>query len=202
MFPDRESQLSGLGEAFILSKLNSPFPPPTSPLPLDRWNLAARGSNHILRLHGVKDERDGLELRANTLESSESRRSSKCYSNGSVGGSFAGSPLRGEEPVEVNNTYFPSNRSKGPRHSEPIPVVIPTTRSSTHTSSRLLGSLARRTQSASSPTPSPSSFPPPILPSDEPRIDLILEFCPYGNLLQFARNHPERMDKKRWFDWS
>jgi len=214
LFPDRDSQLSGLGEAFILSKLTSPVTtsPSSPPIPLlerrkSNDELAERGAKHILRLWGVKDERDGLELPAKgLLERSDSRRSSKRYSEG-----YAGSPLRGEEVVD-SNKLFPtsSNRSKGPRHSEPIPVP---TRSSHASPSRLLSSLAppltsssaqrRRTQSANStPPPPPAVLPPPTPPSDEPRIDLILEFCPYGNLLQFARNQPERMDKKRWFDWS
>jgi serine/threonine protein kinase len=55
VLPDRDSQLAGLGEAFILSKLNAP--PPTSSL----RSFAPRGSRFVIDLYGVRDERDGVE---------------------------------------------------------------------------------------------------------------------------------------------
>jgi len=254
LFPDRESQLSGLGEAFILSKLNpTPNRSATTNI-VGSDNLVERGGQHILRLFGVKDERDGLELPLSTLERSDSRRSSKRFSGG--GSTFAGSPLRSttaevpsspESPnspsspttVGINNKVLPPGRpvTKGTKETTPSATAsVSPTRPSHITRKSLLPSLAPPLSSSSAqryksqhqsppqqpgltlaPSPVPSSvstqtFLPPLSttqtarivsqPPVEPRIDLILEFCPFGNALQFARNQPERMNRKRWFQWS
>lgn len=250
LFPDRESQLSGLGEAFILSKLNPPPPPP----PLQHPNrqttvthaanssdsLSERGGKHILRLFGVKDERDGLDVPlATSLERSDSRRSSKRISGGS---SFAGSPLRGnpydgspnspESPTSspFTNKILPDPERSSTTHTAKSPsspsasISVSPTRPPHITRKSLLPSLAPPLSSSSAqrykaqhqPQQSESNLAPSLIPSSqiplvpprstapvvEPRIDLILEFCPFGNALQFARNQPERMTRKRWFQWS
>ncbi|GAA5878170.1 hypothetical protein JCM8547_008362 [Rhodosporidiobolus lusitaniae] len=59
--PDRENQVSGLGEAFILAKLYAPLPPSSPSLAGERHEERPGGSKYILRLFGVRDERDGLE---------------------------------------------------------------------------------------------------------------------------------------------
>ncbi|GAA5824366.1 hypothetical protein JCM11251_000391 [Rhodosporidiobolus azoricus] len=58
LLPDRESQVGGLGEAFILAKLA-----PTAPSSSSRVEEAypARGAANVIRLYGVRDERDGVE---------------------------------------------------------------------------------------------------------------------------------------------
>ncbi|GAA5873088.1 hypothetical protein JCM16303_006935 [Sporobolomyces ruberrimus] len=239
LFPDRESQLSGLGEAFILSKLTTPVrstsTSTSSPPTLDRRNssdsLAERGSHHILKLYGVKDESDGLDAPLSTLERSESRRSLKRLSAGST---FAGSPLRGttnDSPSSPDSPTTPpapstANKVLPPRQSPKENKVVPSsspTRPPHSPRKSLLPSLAPPLSSSSAqryksqhqaqtpnspstlaPSPLPSSIttlPPPTI-TVEPRIDLILEFCPFGNLLQFARNQPERMNRKRFFQWA
>ncbi|GAA5914240.1 uncharacterized protein JCM6883_000785 [Sporobolomyces salmoneus] len=231
LFPDRESQLSGLGEAFILSKLN---PSSTRQAAVSSESLVERGGRHVLRLHGVKDERDGLELPLPLLERSESRRSSKRYSGGGGGGStIAGSPLRSttgndspSSPQSPGSPSFSTNPSRPgvKKRSESTtsttmtnPSLSPT-RSPHLTKKSLLPSLAppltsssaQRYNSQHQPSEKPTLAPSPLPPSTisiphaltEPRIDLILEFCPFGNALQFARNQPERMNRKRWFQWS
>lgn len=72
VLPDRESQLAGLGEAFILSKLASTGPAMTS---LDTFPSLSAGASHILRLHGVKDERDGVESTGPNYDSPSRRQS-------------------------------------------------------------------------------------------------------------------------------
>ncbi|GAA6017579.1 hypothetical protein JCM11491_005290 [Sporobolomyces phaffii] len=239
LFPDRESQLSGLGEAFILSKLTAPGRTPS----LERRNssdsLEERGRKHILKLHGVKDERDGLESpRSTTLDRSDSRRSTKRASGGAI--TFAGSPLRGtgvESPASPSSPTTPSppssNKIPPPGAANSATEVGRSPVRPHHVSRKsLLPSLAPPLASSSAqryksqhpspetpqkmtlaPSPFPSTSPPstrPISPASatstttavEPRIDLILEFCPFGNLLQFARNQPERMNRARWFQWS
>lgn len=54
IFPDRASQISGLGEAFILSRLAQ-----AQMATVGTFGQRAAGS--ILKLYGVKDERDGIE---------------------------------------------------------------------------------------------------------------------------------------------
>ncbi|GAA5965296.1 hypothetical protein JCM3765_007154 [Sporobolomyces pararoseus] len=245
LFPDRESQLSGLGEAFILSKLNPPLPPSNQPTPTSHnstssESLTERGGRHILRLFGVKDERDGLELPLPTsLERSDSRRSSKRISGGSA---FAGSPLRGNphdgspsspesptSPPSTNKVLPPPDRTSSVNPAKPpstpsASTSVSPTRPPHITRKSLLPSLApplssssaqrykaqhhpQQSESNLAPSPIPSTqipLAPPrsTAPPVEPRIDLILEFCPFGNALQFARNQPERMTRKRWFQWS
>lgn len=57
ILPDRSSQVLGLGEAFLLAKLATPFAPALR----GSKSYGERGAKHILRLYGVKDERDGVE---------------------------------------------------------------------------------------------------------------------------------------------
>lgn len=54
IFPDRASQISGLGEAFILSRL--------AQVQMDAvGSFGSKAAGCILKLYGVKDERDGIE---------------------------------------------------------------------------------------------------------------------------------------------
>ncbi|GAA5851640.1 hypothetical protein JCM3766R1_002014 [Sporobolomyces carnicolor] len=238
LFPDRESQLSGLGEAFILSKLTPGEGRPA----VTRETLVERGGAHILKLYGVKDERDGVEPPLPTLERSDSRRSSKRISGGSM---LAGSPLRSNtvdspsspsspvspasstSPSSPTNKVVPPGRSMLKKRSDSTATIAPILsppRPPHVTRKSLLPSLApplssssaqrynsqhpppeKTTTLALAAPPALSSNPvPPAVPRAplEPRIDLILEFCPFGNALQFARNQPERMTRKRWFQWS
>lgn len=164
--PDRDSQLAGLGEAFVLSRLASSSHP---------------GAAHILRLYGVKDERDGVE----EVECTPSRRSSY----GSAAGarrqaSFearvemvppVGSPsLEGAEgfgmPFEVVDPKL-ARVEKGPRHSEPA-----------------MGRRGLREDEGRS--------------SGEKRLVLLLEYCPFGHVLGFLRRFSERVGKRRWIQWA
>ncbi|ORY89601.1 kinase-like domain-containing protein [Leucosporidium creatinivorum] len=257
IFADRESQLAGLGEAFILSKLASAQVPP---FPLG--SLAERGSQFILRLYGVKDERDGVEM---VGEEDPVTRRKKAWEDASAGGglglgrpsnwasstdlrafsemaatsaaakiphrrslrrqhSFTPSdlsPLIGSPSVENGEEFFASfphgedplatphpqpqqlvelqqsSRKKGPRHSEPPPAplrsdffAVDDHRHSTTTSRLPSGSPPSTTK----PSPSP--------PDDSPRMILLLEYCPFGHALSFAKMYPERMGKRRWLEWA
>ncbi|GAA6064691.1 hypothetical protein JCM10212_002409 [Sporobolomyces blumeae] len=229
VFPDTESQLSGLGEAFILSKLTVPHaglpsPPLATPTregcePTTGEPIALRGTKHILKLYGVKDERDGIEAPAPlpSLTRSDSQKSNHSHRH-STGGSLVGSPLRGTTtshgtaPSLTDDSTAPSsNRSKGPRHSEPSPSrphssrlsLLPSLAPPLSSTKRRPSQESTTTRSTLAPSPVISDTPPGLgsLPQ-EPRIDLILEFCPFGNVLQFARAHPDRMNAKRWFGWA
>ncbi|GAA5971116.1 hypothetical protein JCM8115_003064 [Rhodotorula mucilaginosa] len=215
LFPDRDSQVSGLGEAFILAKLAGSA------------DQAEVGSSNIIRLYGVRDERDGFDPPA-PLPScmSTSSRSSLRLSYGS--GQTVPSPL-GRTSSDLDGTRHVAMREvtasagtaaaarrfgrKSARHSETV-LVDP---DAGHGKSKLsllshaldppLSSSRRRTVSMPQPTASPpaespgaSGLAPPF--SLTPRIDLLLEFCPFGHVLQFARAHPECLDKARWFDWA
>ncbi|GAA6040075.1 hypothetical protein JCM8097_004770 [Rhodosporidiobolus ruineniae] len=58
----------------------------------------------------------------------------------------------------------------------------------------------------SSPTTSrPStapSLPSASVESSSPRVDLLLEFCPFGQVLSFARASPELLGEERWLGWA
>lgn len=215
LLPDRDSQVSGLGEAFILAKLAGSA------------DQAEVGSSNIIRLYGVRDERDGFDPPA-PLPScmSTSSRSSLRLSYGS--GQTVPSPL-GRTSSDLDGTRHVAMREvtasagtaaaarrfgrKSARHSETV-LIDP---DAGHGKSKLsllshaldppLSSSRRRTVSMPQPTASPpaespsaSGLAPPF--SLTPRIDLLLKFCPFGNVLQFARAHPECLDKARWFDWA
>lgn len=86
--PDRESQLAGLGEAFILSKLNAPPQPSTS------RSFAARGSQFIIDLYGVRDERDGIESMGSVGSEDQTARRRKAWNEASSAASLGlGRPL-------------------------------------------------------------------------------------------------------------
>ncbi|GAA5936360.1 uncharacterized protein JCM15063_001865 [Sporobolomyces koalae] len=244
LFPDRESQLSGLGEAFIISKLVAPVrPSPPSPQSSSPYpqspsdDLGNRGSRHILQLYGVKDERDGLEAPARALARADSKKSTKRYSAGTT---LPKSPLRGEPGAPADprtglatvstaptaDRIHPAPEFSRKAHVSQGAVTTAPSRPANVARKSLLSSLApplsssssHRNKSQSEAGPSTSSVPglapSPILTTSsdptlnfpsaggEPRIDLVLEFCPFGNLLQFARNHPERMSRSLWFQWS
>ncbi|GAA5937088.1 hypothetical protein JCM3775_001951 [Rhodotorula graminis] len=259
--PDRESQVSGLGEAFILAKLAG----------AGRTSDDERregGSRFVLRLYGVRDERDGLEAPlalaavSQAGSASVSRRasasSSKRWSMGSMGS--AGSPRAAEgasgvPPSPLGRTFpdvtdrldvpllpserrrplslkldgetSPGARKKASRHSDLSQFGHGHSRLSllSHALEPPLSSSKRRitlsgTATANPGTPaSPASPPPsalapalPISPSSAPqlgpalapvpRIDILLEYCPRGHVLQFARCHPDLVDKARWIDWA
>ncbi|GAA6005899.1 hypothetical protein JCM10207_007267 [Rhodosporidiobolus poonsookiae] len=178
LLPDRESQLSGLGEAFILAKLHaSPSyststsstsstsaAPSAAAEDTDSSALAGSGSSSgarfIVRLHGVRDERDGVDLpdplpnppaqglsRHGSAGSGHSRRWSAGSGLG-VGAVGPQSPLRSEfggagaeedndeEPVTATRT----NRLRRPRHSAPLSLASTLSRSHNH--DRPVGSAA------------------------------------------------------------
>lgn len=248
IFPDRESQLAALGEAFILSKLSAQMPP----FPSD--SLAERGSQFILGLHGVKDERDGVEM---VGEEDYATRRKKAWEDASAAGglglgrpsnwtsstdlrvcsdmsaisaaaklphrrslrrqhSFTPSdlsPLLGSPSIDKGSEFFASfpqgspedpytphprpqqlvelqrsSRRKGPRHSEPSPAPP---------RPDLLAVEDHRQVPSSS-----TVKPPPLIPDDSPRMILLLEYCPLGHTLSFAKMYPERMGKRRWIEWA
>ncbi|GAA5955969.1 hypothetical protein JCM21900_002634 [Sporobolomyces salmonicolor] len=212
VFPDRESQVSGLGEAFILAKLTAPLQPsssagllasPTLASSDSADSLAQRGAKHILRLYGVRDERDGLEPPLPLLTRSDSRRSSKRHSGETLN---PPSPLH-REFAAAASPEEPQSASprKGPHHSEPLQ------RNSTSKLSLLaafeppLTSSKRRASLHGPPAPARTLAPSP-LPAPEPlhtpRIDLLLEYCPFGHVLQFARQHPQQLGRERWLTWA
>lgn len=215
LFPDRDSQVSGLGEAFILAKLAGSA------------DQAEVGSSDIIRLYGVRDERDGFDPPAPLPSSmSTSSRSSLRLSYGS--GQTVPSPL-GRTSSDLDGTRHAVMREvtssagtaaaarrfgrKSARNSDTVLVDA----DAGHGKSKLsllshaldppLSSSRRRTVSTPQPAASPPAEPPSVgglAPpfSLTPRIDLLLEFCPFGHVLQFARAHPECLDKARWFDWA
>lgn len=271
--PDRESQVSGLGEAFILAKLAGAAN--------GRGESMEGGSRFVLRLYGVRDERDGLEPPLALLSSggwsqagsvSVSRRasgaSSKRWSMGS-GASVGGSPRGGEgvggggggvPPSPLGRTFpdvtdrldaplsplspgerrrplslrldggspgeagASAARKKSARHSDMSLLGRSHSRLSllSHALEPPLASSKRRitlsgaqpasTASSTSGAPASPSSPglAPALPMSPPapvavpvpRIDLLLEYCPRGHILQFARCHPDLVDKARWVDWA
>ncbi|KWU41332.1 kinase-like protein [Rhodotorula sp. JG-1b] len=215
LFPDRDSQVSGLGEAFILAKLASSA------------EKAEVGSPNIIRLYGVRDERDGVDPPAPLPSSiSTSSRSSLRLSYGS--GQTVPSPL-GRTSSDLDGARHVAMREvtasagtaaaarrfgrKSARNSDTVLVDA----DAGHGKSKLsllshaldppLSSSRRRTVSTPQPAASPPVEPPSaggLAPpfSLTPRIDLLLEYCPLGHVLQFARAHPECLDKARWFDWA
>ncbi|GAA5976034.1 hypothetical protein JCM11641_003264 [Rhodosporidiobolus odoratus] len=101
--PDRESQVAGLGEAFILAKLAAPRTSARSTSSDPSTTSKLDGSEYILGLYGVRDERDGLEeplplpLILGGLSRASSVRSRKSLGRSTVAGGTAegpGSPLR------------------------------------------------------------------------------------------------------------
>ncbi|GAA5847447.1 hypothetical protein JCM9279_000485 [Rhodotorula babjevae] len=252
--PDRESQVSGLGEAFILAKLAGSGPTSGA-------ERREGGSRFVLRLYGVRDERDGLEAPlalaavSQAGSASVSRRasasSSKRWSVGSMGS--AGSPRAAEgasgvPPSPLGRTFpdvtdrldaplspterrrplslkldgetSPGARKKGSRHSDLSQLGHGHSRLSllSHALEPPLSSSKRRITlsgaAATTPGTPPSALAPalPVSPSSTPqlgpalapvpRIDILLEYCPRGHVLQFARCHPDLVDKARWIDWA
>lgn len=206
LFPDRESQVAGLGEAFILAKLSG----------------HSEGAESIIRLYGVRDERDGVDpplQTASSLSSSFSRSSHRISSTGSHG---LPSPLRRtSDGSDTGDSQIPAaSPQEGTRAAARSPNRnSDTIVASSHGRSKLsllshaldppLSSTRRRAISSASLDGSPSSSPGSpaqggLAPafSLSPRIDLLLEFCPFGHALQFAKAHPERLDRRRWFDWA
>ncbi|GAA5913283.1 hypothetical protein JCM8208_005196 [Rhodotorula glutinis] len=260
--PDRESQVSGLGEAFILAKLAGAGPACGD-------ERREGGSRFVLRLYGVRDERDGLEAPLALAAVSQagsaavSRRASassgsKRWSVGSMGS--AGSPRAAEgtsgvPPSPLGRTFpdvtdrldvplspgerrrplslkldgetSPGARKKASsRHSDLSQLGHGHSRLSllSHALEPPLSSSKRRITlsgaattipgAPASPASPPSALAPalPISPSSTPqlgpalapvpRIDILLEYCPRGHVLQFARCHPDLVDKARWIDWA
>lgn len=234
---DRASQLAGLGEAFVLSKLAAP--PAAS-----RSLLAERGSAFILKLYGVKDERDGVESMGGVEVSGSAGR--KAWEESSTGAgigigrpssythvdarasseqlhlpatrlqrrslrrqnSFTAtlSPPIGSPSVEQPGEFFSTfAQPPSPDPSTPLPTssTIGATDGTFPASSPLPASSA----TVAAPSQRPLSFassavrPPPQIPST-PRIILMLEYCPFGHALSFARQFPERMHKRRWLEWA
>ncbi|GAA5916371.1 hypothetical protein JCM6882_000868 [Rhodosporidiobolus microsporus] len=142
LLPDRDSQVGGLGEAFILAKLA----PPSSAAGAGEEEDAAypaRGARNIIGLFGVRDERDGVE-KPLPLPAVTPLSASAAGGGGGGGLSRNGSrkswdgpksPLKqsyGDEEGEGENgdalaipprsrkTSASSTLSRRPRHSEPL----------------------------------------------------------------------------------
>lgn len=259
VLPDRESQLAGLGEAFILSKLASNAPttasigtfPPSHSI----------GASHILRLHGVKDERDGVESTGLNSLSPSRRQSgnffpeirsndgaalhSRSTSDAQIGthSRISDSPLpnhrhsslhspscshsslpdvnseSGQEGTGVKVLILKEMRRKerGPRYSEPfssrkaflgvgnvLTKLKPKVLSNTGADMSSASNMSRRASGEQPAFISESQVTPPSNPgpSAPPRIVLILEYCPFGNILGFVKSYPERMGRKRWLEWA
>ncbi|BGP25496.1 NIMA-related kinase 3 [Rhodotorula toruloides] len=224
LLPDRESQVSGLGEAFILAKLSQANPD----------SAAVAGSRYIIGLYGVRDERDGIDppapLPSSSSPTSVSRRASlrRSYDGAAPSGSGTLSPL-GKETFAYGADEGEATSREDKRRSLPLQekhkkgkarlsdmisgTSTPSGRLSllSHALEPPLTSTRRRTTlgggpSTTSTTPSHSSpttlAPSPLPHPASPRIDLLLEYCPFGHVLQFARAHPQRIGKRRWFEWA
>lgn len=216
LFPDRESQVSGLGEAFILAKLAG------SP------NQADPGSSNIVHLYGVRDERDGIDPPApmpspSAVPSRSSHRLS--YGNGqsipsplgrassdgdgrelamvdptASAGTAAAARRFGRKNARSSDTTLEANAAHGKGKVSLLAHAFDPPLSSSRRRT-VSGPQASSSQAAELGTPpTGGGLAPPF--SLTPRIDLLLEFCPFGHVLQFARAHPERLDKARWFDWA
>ncbi|KDE07638.1 CAMK/CAMKL protein kinase [Microbotryum lychnidis-dioicae p1A1 Lamole] len=279
IFPDRESQIAGLGEAFILSKL---VPPTTTPIPPQ--SIAARGSAHVLKLFGVRDERDGVELvdedrsavnagarrrkwyedsspssavsiglgRAPSMQSTHSdliprssseavpipiltlprRRKQSLHRQSSFTGPSLSPPLgspvldhmpelyasltvddQGASDIHTKSKDLRQSEPPAPRPStaSPDPIVVvgdasPSAaepRQRTRTSEgvdRIVSDASNLTQGTALTLMS-SEGPGPTRPPTS-RIMLLLEYCPFGHVLGFAKAFPERMSKRRWLAWA
>ncbi|GAA5988171.1 hypothetical protein JCM10908_002093 [Rhodotorula pacifica] len=213
LFPDRESQISGLGEAFILAKLTGNHAEPTE-----------EASRNIIRLYGVRDERDGVDPPAPLLSSSPaSSRSSQRLIYGSA--QTVPSPLgrtnsddkssdAAMQDVTTAAGAAAAARRFGRRSARNSDTALDAQAVNSkgklsllsHALDPPLSSSRRRTGNgpqASSQSGAPAvtgGLAPPF--SLTPRIDLLLEFSPFGHVLQFARAYPERLDKAQWFDWA
>ena len=149
--------------------------------------LARLGGRHshpnIINLLGVKDERDpGIEL---VVGASASRRSSTSLAP----------PSRSHRSSLSTGTLAP-------------PLGSPSIESeaSTFASPKPVGSRERvrreKTKARHSEPPLRRDLPAPVEDKDSPRVVLVLEYCPFGHVLAFAKAHPERMGRKRWLEWA
>ncbi|KAK4054108.1 hypothetical protein OIV83_001133 [Microbotryomycetes sp. JL201] len=223
VFPDRESQVAGLGEAFILAKLATP----THALRAE--SLAARGSPHIVGLYGVRDERDGVESAVEDDRRSRQPSSELARTLGRPLASSSHSDLRASSSTNAADVMTAAKKTKWlqrrslrrkssftPCQLSP-PIGSPSVESAGDffTSLQSTSSSAARESSktsANSLMPAPTIVAPavPTSPSqveqqktdDYPRLILLLEYCPFGHVLAFARAYPERMSKRRWLEWA
>lgn len=227
---DRDSQVAGLGEAFILSKLNE----------VGSWGeLGGRGSKHVVKLLGVKDERDGVEAvdlpPATTSGTSPSSRSSTpttrrthslsisstnspisqeqlwLHPNGSTGG---GSPRSSTLSLSLRRQHRRSSLAvveDGVDDSvtiSPPPIPLPPTNIIAPIPTATPPTHPHLSQPPVTPTsqistiPFPASSPQtPSYQSTNPRIILLLEYHPLGNLMTFIKQFPDRITKKRFLTW-
>ncbi|KAK4054325.1 hypothetical protein OIO90_003558 [Microbotryomycetes sp. JL221] len=238
VFPDRESQVAGLGEAFILAKLATPTHA------LRPESLASRGSPHVLKLYGVRDERDGIEPvpdddrkppRQTPLEAAATahrlREQDNNHENRPMT-SVSHSDLR--TTMSETSNLRPSKASKWlqrrslrrkssftPCNLEP-PIGSPSLETSSNRNKDFFATLQEQSivpkldstnKTALMPAPTivtPESVDNVVhrqsntqIRTDEyPRLILLLEYCPFGHSLNFARLYPERMGRKRWFEWA
>ncbi|KAM0789613.1 hypothetical protein ACM66B_000419 [Microbotryomycetes sp. NB124-2] len=216
VFPDRESQVAGLGEAFILAKLATP----THALRAE--SLAARGSPHILRLYGVKDERDGFDSAIEDDRRSRQPSSELARSFGRPLATSSHSDLRtatstasSDVMTVARSTKWLQRRSLRRKSSfTPCQLSPPLGSPSVESAGDFFGSLKDRTSSAANTGKSVASLKPAptlVTPAskestpkqdDYPRLILLLEYCPFGHVLAFARTYSERMGKRRWLEWA
>jgi serine/threonine protein kinase len=235
LLPDRESQAAGLGEAFMLSKLASTPSAETA---------NEEGAEFILKLYGIKDERDGVEsvpslggkriskssgvslsrrslpatsICPTSLRPPLGRVSSSAFPTLSTVAATPGSsphladnrelPSPPEPPVELSRTSAIARRDRRPRYSEPpLPTITTHTDGSGSTPVWPIRRKSIVTLASSPPNPSPASLSPtspafqPLPPAS--RIILLLEYCPFGHLLSFLKNYPERVGERRWIEWA
>jgi serine/threonine protein kinase len=267
VLPDRESQLAGLGEAFILGKLAS-------------MTADGKGCPNILRLYGVKDERDGIESFEGSCKGPSRRGSFEPVSppaiaiNYPIPGSDFPPPLRTHssssmpslappstrptslyvrrrnpysstvtlvppigspsldtdvesfpvtldldptpyisvppplDPVEVETRVL-RRREKGPRYSEPLGPRSDFLQVGRGASDGAQGLVVKRRSSGRIASASAADVDEDRNEErardeggEEPRIILMVEYCPFGHVLSFVKSYPERMGKKRWAQWA
>lgn len=208
LFADRESQLAGLSEAVVLSKLGAPPGPTASPA---LSSFAERGAPHVLRLFGVQDELDGLEPIPGPVGSalgSDGGLSRK--GSGRYAGLGHGRQPSGQAQPSISRAVtqaFPPGpgalAKHRPRHSVPLVTTTITTSSSDSQLRSLVTTELRSASHSSIDTLQADEDTTALQPSATPgRILLLVEHCPLGHLLGFVKSYPERLGRVQWLDWA
>lgn len=252
ILPDPESQVAGLGEAFILAKLasssNAPSERVTETAPVTSIET---GAHYVMTLYGVKDERDGVEAppapggepvtpssatasprsklgigAPTSNKSTQARRAAserqpyrKLFGNGKLLSPPPPSP-REEEKGRTFGFFDAMSRKKGPRQSAPTPSVT-TDSNSISGPARLdeeeeeiladkttaLTTGIRRGSSVRQASGSTTLAPSITLSCDDdsiptPRIILLIEFCPFGHLMNHIRANADSIGRAQWFEWA
>ena len=192
---DRESQITGLSEAWILGRLT-----------IDGHHCHPA----IIRLLSVKDERDHVNdhdlSRANLGRGAPPmKRINSGYHDRSFsdGNNLARSqPLTVQIPVDSPATPGPRQGRFDSHHSTPSsPVLahVPDDVNIPFDSSL----LPRRSSSMRTPNSRPApTLPPKDLATISPRLLLVLELCPAGNLAVLLRRQPQMINYATWLRWA